>query len=153
MMMENLDVLLFDRFRFMGRHMRAGHAPGVMNSDDSSKPGSPAFQREFILAILHRSEGSMRQKDIAEDIRVSPSTLSEMLNKLETDGYVVRNTDPFDRRATLLSLTEKGEARAQDIEAERVKFFARLFKNLTDDEKLQLITLLDKLVGYEEDNE
>lgn len=138
-MHDDLDFMLFDALRQAGRTMRA-HRPG---SNDS--PGGPTFKREIILAILSENDGGLRQNQLANAFRVSPSTLSEMLNKLETDGMITRTADPADRRATLLALTEKGAQRADEIKEETRRSFADTFGSLSDDEKQTLITLLRKI--------
>lgn len=73
--------------------------------------------------------------------------MSEYINRLEDDGYVTREVDPSDKRATLITLTEKGQARAAEIQDEHDERIGRLFTGLTGDEKLQLICLLDKLMA------
>jgi DNA-binding MarR family transcriptional regulator len=67
--------------------------------------------------------------------------------KLENDGYVKRTVDPTDKRATLISLTELGEARAAELQDEKNEKLDKAFGNLTDDEKEQLIALLEKLTA------
>lgn len=139
-MYDDLDFLLFDALRQAGRSMRA-HRP----SDGDGKGGGPTAKREIILAILSDNKGAMRQNQLAEAFRVSPSTLSEMLNKLEADGLITRATDPADRRATLLALTDVGAARACEIREETRRAFASAFGELSDEEKHTLIALLHKI--------
>lgn len=139
-MQNNLDFMLFDALRRAGQTMRA-HRP----SPHPCEKGGPAVKREIILAILSDSKGSLRQNQLASAFRVSPSTLSEMLNRLETDGMIERVTDSTDRRATLLVLTEKGAQRADEIKQETQKSFDAAFGALSDDEKRQLIALLHKI--------
>jgi DNA-binding MarR family transcriptional regulator len=82
---------------------------------------------------------------------VSPSTLSEMINRLVEDGYVERKADPGDRRARLLSLTEAGRIQGQEILEECACVLAFLFRNLEDGDKMELVRLLDKLLGRTEE--
>ncbi len=90
-------------------------------------------------------EDGVRQKTLTEELRINPSSVSEMISKLENDGYVKRTVDPTDKRATLISLTELGEARAAELQDEKNEKLGKAFGNLTDDEKEQLIALLEKL--------
>ena len=147
-----LDLLLFDKFRHVGQLMRRGRTPGMIApcalSDKGNRSApSPAFMREIILAILSDRSDGLRQKDLAEHFHISPSTMSEMLDRLEADDYLQREADPCDRRANLFILTEKGHLRADEIKAEQKKIFANLFRNLDETEKWQLIALLDKLLA------
>ena len=41
---------------------------------------------------------------------MSPQAMGELVDELEQLGYVVRRPDPTDRRAKLITLTEKGHA-------------------------------------------
>ena len=107
----------------------------------------PPLSREHLLVIISRSPDGIRQKALAEDVGIGASSVSELVNKLEITGYIERKTDPADKRATLLFLTEKGQARAAEIEDERAELFKGIFDGLTDDEKKTLSDLLDKLLA------
>ncbi len=63
------------------------------------------------------------------------------------DGYLLRETDENDKRATLLKLTETGKARADELRAERGARLDALFAKLTEEEKQTLSELLDKLLS------
>ena len=144
-----LDQELLDRFRQIGRKMRKGKSPGRLSScagDDGSQ-AKPPMHRELILAILSSSGGTASQKSIAAELCVSPSTLSEMLNKLIADGFVEKAPDPQDRRVSLVSLTAKGRARVSEIQREHDREVAGLFESLDDDDKKELIRIIDKMVG------
>ena len=92
-------------------------------------------------------EGGVRQKTLTEEFRMNPSSVSELISKLESDGYVKRSVDPTDKRATLISLTELGEARAAELADERNERLDKAFAALTGEEKEQLIALLEKLTA------
>lgn len=148
-MNKDVDFLLFDAIRHVGRAMRAGKPPGVMSSDPCRSDGcssNPAFKREMVLPILSDSEdGRLRQNLLTEELKVSPSTLSMMISRLEEDGYVTRCNDPDDKRAVVIALTPQGAVRAAEIKAKGKEAFAQLFRRLTEDEKLTLIALLQKI--------
>jgi len=110
------------------------------------REGRPPMAREQILRVLLNHEGGIRQKQLTEALRVNPSTISEFVNKLEDSGYIERSTDPDDKRATRITLTEKGRARAMELQDERDEQFGVLFRNLTEEEKQELIRLLDKIL-------
>ena len=112
------------------RHMRGPHG---------------AFAQERMLDVISRFEGGVRQKELTEELKIRPSSVSETISKLEHDGYVKRTVDPDDKRATLITLTEVGEARAAELADERGAKLSKAFEPLTDEEKEQLILLLEKL--------
>lgn len=155
------NFLLLDRFRQVARLMRMGWTPDdiptvkekMIRTSTASSGGSCVrlFKREMILGVLMLSEDGMNQREIAEEMGVSPSTLSEMINRLVEDGYVERKADPGDRRARLLSLTEAGRIQGQEILEECACVLAFLFRNLEDGDKMELVRLLDKLLGRTEE--
>ena len=54
--------------------------------------------------------GEIRQNVLAERIGVEAMTVSSALDRLEVLGLVSRQTDPSDRRAKLVSVTDAAEA-------------------------------------------
>lgn len=100
-----------------------------------------------MLGIIAEHENGVRQKTLCEELRINPSSVSELVGKLENDGYVKRAVDPDDRRATLIILTELGQARAAELEDEQRERFEGIFGNLTESEKEQLLALLQKIGG------
>ena len=118
-----------------------GHGPGHCRKHDRG------FGRERVLEVISRYEDGVRQKTLTEELRINPSSVSEMISKLENDGYVRRTIDPTDKRATLITLTELGEARNAELQDEKTARLNKAFGNLTDDEKEQLIALLEKLTA------
>ena len=161
------NFLLLDRFRQVARLMRMGWTPDdipavkekmIRTSGTSSGDSCVRlFKREMILGVLMLSEDGMNQREIAEEMGVSPSTLSEMINRLVEDGYEERKADPGerkadpgDRRARHLSLTEAGRIQGQEILEECACVLAFLFRNLEDGDKMELVRLLDKLLGKQE---
>ena len=97
--------------------------------------------------IIGENPDGIRQKAIMEKAGIGQSSVSELINKLEDDGYIERKVDPSDKRATLLFLTEKGQARALEVEDERKEFFADVFARLTNEEKSTLSDIMDKLLA------
>ncbi len=105
----------------------------------------PPFRRENILRVLIDAENGLRQKQIAEIMGIRAPAMSESILKLEDMNYVERKPDPDDGRATRIVLTEKGRARAYEIQDNHTEILNGLFKNLSEDEKNQLIGLLKKI--------
>ncbi|MCQ8782957.1 MarR family winged helix-turn-helix transcriptional regulator [Mangrovibrevibacter kandeliae] len=57
------------------------------------------------LTMIERHEG-VRQNVLAEKMGVEPMTVSSYIDRLEALGLVERSTDPVDRRAKVVTLTE-----------------------------------------------
>jgi DNA-binding MarR family transcriptional regulator len=61
-----------------------------------------------MLALWERGPHSVRA--LGEALRLEPATLSPLLKRLETLGYVRRERDPGDERALRVELTPEGRA-------------------------------------------
>ncbi len=138
-MQNSISAALFDRFMLVNRVMRKNKAQECARS--------PMAHREIILVILYKRGVGMKQQDIAGEIYVSKSTLSEMIDRLVEDGSLERETDPQDRRSTIVVLTERGKRRAEEVMEEHAKAVEQLFSKLSEEEKKTLLCLLEKLVG------
>src|SRR5436309_11957254 len=58
------------------------------------------------LRLLSRApEGSMRVGDLARDLRVTVGGTSKLVDRVERAGFVARQSDPEDRRASRVALT------------------------------------------------
>ena len=157
-MTYDINLLVFDRFRHVERMLRTGRVetktpfpqdrPGrVKKADDSCSGGFP--RREILLLFLMMHKEGMRQREFADEIRVSPSTVSEMVMRLVQDGYVEQKSDAGDRRVKTLTLTGPGEERARILLSEFTGQLASMFGNLDQADKRELIRLLDKMLGME----
>ncbi len=143
--MNNINTDLFDRFMLVNRRIRQTGGP----SKKRERVCSPLAHREIILVILHQRETCMKQQEIADEIYVSKSTLSEMIDRLSRDGYLERADDPSDRRNTIVALTERGRQRAEAAMEEHAREVEFLFRPLSEPEKAELLRLLEKLSGEE----
>ncbi len=133
-----------------GEHGPCGHRPPAPSEPPFGGPGPhgfrPPLSRERLLVVMAENPDGIRQKDLMEKLHIGQSSTSELINKLEDDGYIERRVDESDKRATLLFLTEKGQARAAEVADERAAMFEGVFSKLTDEEKQTLSDLLDKLL-------
>ena len=69
-----------------------------------------------MLALWQRAPLSVR--DLSRLLQLDPGTLSPLLKRLETIGYVDRQRDPADERSLAVTLTERG--RGLRAEAEKI---------------------------------
>ena len=149
---HDINLLLLDRFRHLVRWMRIGTTDVPLASRtvrDASSGNGPLslFKREVILCFLLFKDKGAKQKEIADEMGVSPSTFSETISRLVKDGYVERIDDAGDRRAKFLRLTSSGREKAEDLLAKLISFLGDAFRNLEDEEKRELIRILDKLLA------
>lgn len=60
-----------------------------------------------MLYILGKKDGQS-QRELAERLKVKPSTITVMLNRMEKADLVERSQDPDDQRISRVHLTDKG---------------------------------------------
>lgn len=71
---------------------------------------SPLTETQFKTLVILRKSPKISLKELSNEIHVSSSSLSIMLNKLVEDDWVERHYQESDRRLTFFSLSSKGES-------------------------------------------
>ncbi|WP_424245843.1 DNA-binding MarR family transcriptional regulator [Elusimicrobium posterum] len=95
-----------------------------------------------VLAIL-QMKPNMSQKDLGYLLDMRAQSLSELLLKLERNGYIKRTESEEDRRSMNISLTPEGEeAASKSGESSKEEFFSFL----VHEEREVLSELLDKII-------
>jgi DNA-binding MarR family transcriptional regulator len=107
------------------------------------------IQQEQVLRELHH-DGPASQKELSALFSFPPQTMTRVAEKLEQDGYVTRSRVKEDRKDMMLTLTPKGQERAEWLIQIKAQQSAEFLKPLTQEERETLLTLLDKLNMAEE---
>jgi DNA-binding MarR family transcriptional regulator len=94
----NLGILLRDPFQEVVRRVSVGLADAGF--DDLRPAHTVVFQ--------HIEAGGSRLTDLAERAQITKQSMGYLIDYLERRGYLERRPDPNDRRAALISLTERG---------------------------------------------
>ena len=97
-----------------------------------------------ILILLRETKG-MTQKELTARLRVQPGSASEVINKLEQAGLILRTPSETDHRTTDIRLTPDGEALAKEASAKRAGRHEQMFAVLSEEEKDTLIALLERV--------
>ncbi len=95
-----------------------------------------------ILRILSE-ENEITQKELQTILNIQPGSMSEITNKLEAKGFLVRKPDESDKRKTVLVITEEGKKEVTQYHEVLSK--ENPFDVLSAEEKEQLKILLKKL--------
>src|SRR6516225_5437760 len=82
------------------------------------------------LATVERS-GPMRLGDLAAAEGIAPSTLTRLVTALEESGYVRRNADPSDARASTLAITPRGHDTLERLRTQTTLELAASMRLLT----------------------
>lgn len=94
-----------------------------------------------------RDKGDTNQSELAKLLEVSKPSMTSLLNRLETDGFVTRTADKTDRRIHTVALTKAGRAKVDDVLPKHLRRVQKFIEGLTPDEAELITPMLDKLLG------
>ncbi|MFI6865452.1 MarR family winged helix-turn-helix transcriptional regulator [Nocardia sp. NPDC050406] len=83
------------------------------------------------LRILGHADEPLRMSAIAERLGIVPRSATTVVDALESAGLIARTTDPTNRRATLVTLTDSGRAALTRMAEARRKAAQDLFATLS----------------------
>jgi DNA-binding MarR family transcriptional regulator len=107
----------------------------------------------ILLMLSQADDGVMRASEVADQVGLSRSATTRLVDRLERNGLVERRGCGTDRRGTLVGLTPKGTETF--IAAGRIHLRGigtHVGGHLTSDELDQLTSLLTKLAGEVDGN-
>ena len=117
---------------------------------DLQRDAAMPFSYYEILVMLSDSPGrSRRMSDLADATQSSRSRLSHAITRLESLGWVRRDTCPSDRRGALAVLTDAGFAALEAAAPDHVESVRRhLFDQLSPTQLVQLREISDALLDH-----
>jgi DNA-binding MarR family transcriptional regulator len=98
------------------------------------------------LELLVQREG-WRMSELAEALRVDPSTATRAVQRLLKTGLAERRPYRGDGRVVMVSATATGRERYEAIARCRRSFMDQVMRSFSLDERLQLASLLERLVS------
>lgn len=93
-----------------------------------------------ILFILQRRE-SCSGRELADELHISRSAVTQLLEGLFEQGYIDRQEDAADRRVTHLQLSAAGLKKMLDLEKARKQLFDTLTHDLSNHELETMVQL------------
>lgn len=84
-----------------------------------------------IMDMLHRENNiEISPSTLSEELRISRVNVTNALNSLESQGYIIRSIDPQDRRKVIVTLTELGKTEIQDNIKRVITFLDQMFRTI-----------------------
>ena len=103
---------------------------------------------QCLLALAHAEDGAMRRVDLAEQLLLTPSGVTRLLDGLERDGWVTKGSCSTDARVTYAVLTEEGRERLESAGRSHVAQVRELIEDQFSAQELEtLVDLLGRLPG------
>ena len=87
-----------------------------------------------VLSRLHK-RGPQTLTELSEHDRVSPASMSQIVNRLTSAGYAVRTRDPADGRKVLFSATAEGDELAGAARAQRNAWLEEQLRALSAEDR------------------
>jgi len=99
--------------------------------DSLAREGLTESRAHVVWQLQQR--GPCTQATLAADLHVTPRTVTALVDGLVDTEFVTREPHPSDRRATLVTFTERGRATAQSLVEAHRGLARQLFGDLPDD--------------------
>lgn len=81
--------------------------------EELARMGLTGSRAHLVWELVHR--GPCKQQVLAGALGVSPRTITALVDGLVATGFVTREPHPTDRRATLITLTARGQTAGQAL--------------------------------------
>jgi len=126
-----------------------GRAIAMLQDHESRAQNLSDLQMNLIISLLEphhaRTIGG-----IAEELNLTPPTISDAVRVLEDKEMVLKTRDPKDERVVRLDLTARGKSTARRLK-EKQNPLLKVITHLTEEEKVSLLSLLIKLTKFFQD--
>lgn len=125
------------------------HAQLVRELDDELQQahGLPLHEYEVLLTLEAAPERQLRMTDLAGSVLLSQSGLTRLVDRLERDGFVLRERCTDDRRGLLARLTDRGYTRLQGARATHLAGVReRFLSRVTEQELAELAALWERVL-------
>lgn len=103
--------------------------------------------RAEVLLVLHHHDRPLVQRELSQALHCTPRHVTALVDALEDGGWVTRGPHPTDRRATLITLTDRGAAGAERMDTERRDAAHALFGRLAGADLAGFLRVADHLLN------
>ena len=131
--------------------LRRGAAMSALR-DQLFGSGDDALEQGQIdtLDLLAQQPG-WRMSELADALRVDPSTATRAVQRLVRSGLAGRSAGEDDGRVVMVTITPAGIARHAEVAERRGRLMAHLMGAYSPDERVQLAEMLERFVASVDD--
>ncbi|GGW97814.1 transcriptional regulator [Streptomyces malachitofuscus] len=97
---------------------------------------------QFRMLVVLSTRGATKLVALADLLHVAPSTAMRMVDRLIAAGLADRQTNPVNRRETLLRLTDEGRRTVEEVTARRRAEIAAIVERLGPRQRAALVGAL-----------
>jgi DNA-binding MarR family transcriptional regulator len=124
--------------------LRAGNS-AVDHVERSLEPWSLSLAKLRALEQLEAAPHGLPLGQLADRLSCVKSNVTQLVDRLESDGFVRRVPDAADRRCVVASITEHGRESFHRASAAREQAEAELLARLDESDRERLVSLLARL--------
>ncbi|MGO4785274.1 MarR family winged helix-turn-helix transcriptional regulator [Cryobacterium sp. W22_MBD10_FK3] len=101
---------------------------------------------DVMFNLSRQPERSIRLRELNKHVLLTQPSVSRLVDRLASRGYVLKHADPDDGRGAIVELTDAGFALFRRVALDHMgSITTRVGDSLSDDELLQLTALCDRL--------
>lgn len=105
-------------------------------------------QSHALAYLAHATrEQEINQRDLERELRLRPSTVNGIVDRLEEKGYIARHQSATDGRCRLVSLTGRGAAMVQAFQCALQGTERQFCSALTEEEQSQMREFLSRIIA------
>lgn len=102
---------------------------------------------QWLVLHIVKKQKNISIKDLADLLEITSSAATQLVDGLVNKGLLVRKSNPDDRRALELELSEKSKEQFESIKSKSLKTLASFFNILDNDELSKYWELNNKIAG------
>lgn len=102
---------------------------------------------QWLALYFLGQEEPMSQSELAEKMGIKGSTVTRLIDRLEREGYVVRQKEPDDRRVTMIVLTDKGSQFREELLPEGEEMSQIFARDIPPEDIEVFKRVLDKMIN------
>jgi DNA-binding MarR family transcriptional regulator len=105
---------------------------------DKLKITMPQF---FVLELVNR-QGEAKMSDLAKFVNVTTAAMTGIVSRLVKNNYVIRVSEPDDRRVINIKLTPKGAKVVREMVQKRKEITIKMFGSISPEEREEYLKIL-----------
>lgn len=103
----------------------------------------------MLLSILRQKPDGIAesQRELAEQLHVTPATVTVSLRSMERDGYVTKIVDSADMRRKRIALTDKGREVLDKLDLVFERINSEMFDGFSDEERDEISNYFNRMIS------
>lgn len=143
--MESNDLFFKKILPLLGRLKKAE----PINSNNNIKELRPSEEMFLIkIDMIKDKSKTVKVLDLVNMLNFAPSTVSTILKALEDNNYIIRNTNPDNKREVDIELTKKGNDRIKLLKKQHYEMIKDLREYLGPEDSEKLLDILEKTANF-----